>query len=51
MPVISYGTWMLQGTECVNGVKEAVYNGYRHIDTAESYQNEHDIGGYRMYCS
>jgi 2,5-diketo-D-gluconate reductase B len=40
IPVIGYGTWRLTGEECARGVAEALRVGYRHIDTAASYDNE-----------
>jgi len=39
IPVLGYGTWLLEGDECVRGVEEAVRVGYRHIDTADAYGN------------
>ena len=45
IPCIAYGTYKSpDGEECVQGVKCALENGYRHIDTAEFYGNEFSIG-------
>jgi diketogulonate reductase-like aldo/keto reductase len=44
MPALGLGTWDLRGSECVSAVKEALHLGYRHIDTAEMYANETEIG-------
>nr|CAI5867704.1 unnamed protein product [Callosobruchus analis] len=45
MPVIGLGTWMANDEEALTaGVHEALKVGYRHIDTASAYDNEHVIG-------
>lgn len=44
IPKIGLGTWDLRGGECVRAVKHALKIGYRHIDTAEFYRNESEIG-------
>ena len=44
MPRIGFGTWMLEGEECTNAVIAALKAGYRHIDTAQSYENEKEVG-------
>ncbi len=44
MPVLGLGTWELTGDACVETVRKAVELGYRHIDTAELYENEAQIG-------
>ncbi|PSH02362.1 MAG: hypothetical protein BRC26_00940 [Nanohaloarchaea archaeon QH_8_44_6] len=41
---LGLGTWQLKGEECVKGVKTALENGYRHIDTAQIYGNEAQVG-------
>lgn len=40
MPLVGFGTFLLNGTECENAVINAIKNGYRLIDTAEAYGNE-----------
>lgn len=44
MPAIGLGTWQLNGAECERAVRSALEIGYRHIDTAEMYGNEAEIG-------
>lgn len=44
MPVIGLGTWQLTRGKCINTVKRAYEIGYKHIDTAEAYGNEKEIG-------
>lgn len=44
MPAIGLGTWKLRGEECERVVREAIELGYRHIDTADSYENHREIG-------
>lgn len=40
MPLIGFGTFMLDGENCTRSVACAIENGYRMIDTAEAYGNE-----------
>lgn len=44
MPVLGLGTWMLSGKRCEEVVRKALELGYTHIDTAEFYDNEEEIG-------
>lgn len=44
MPRLGFGTWALKGADCVRAVAEAIGLGYRHIDTAEMYDNEEPVG-------
>lgn len=44
MPQVGFGTFLLQGEDCKNTVREAVSAGYRMIDTAEAYGNEDAVG-------
>ncbi len=44
IPTIGFGTWDLRGRVCSRAVEQALRIGYRHIDTAEMYNNERDIG-------
>lgn len=44
MPALGYGTWKLSGEACVTGVSKALEIGYRHIDTAQIYENEAEVG-------
>lgn len=36
MPLVGFGTFMLNGEICTNSVISAIQNGYRMIDTAEA---------------
>ena len=44
IPQLGYGTWQRRGDVCYRGVTDALEIGYRHIDTAESYDNEAFVG-------
>ncbi|MCS7241605.1 MAG: aldo/keto reductase [Candidatus Caldatribacterium sp.] len=44
VPVIGLGTWDLRGEEGYQAVLSALSLGYRHIDTAEFYENEREVG-------
>lgn len=44
IPAIGLGTWQMKGKECVEGVKQALDLGYRHVDTAQMYKNEEAVG-------
>lgn len=44
IPVLGLGTWELGGQKCRDAVRLAIELGYRHIDTAELYGNEAEIG-------
>lgn len=44
IPAIGYGTWPLLGRECQMGTETAIRCGYRHIDTAQKYDNESEVG-------
>jgi len=44
IPLIGLGTWDLRGRVCVQIVEQALRLGYRHIDTAEMYDNEREVG-------
>jgi 2,5-diketo-D-gluconate reductase B len=44
IPVIGLGTWDLRGRTCARMVEEALRLGYRHVDTAEMYDNEREVG-------
>lgn len=44
MPALGLGTWQLSGAACEAAVRRALDIGYRHIDTAEMYGNEAEIG-------
>ena len=44
MHAIGLGTWKATGNKLKKAVKDAIYAGYRHIDTATNYGNEEIIG-------
>jgi 2,5-diketo-D-gluconate reductase B len=44
VPSLGLGTWQLSGQECVRVVDRALALGYRHIDTAQMYANEGEVG-------
>ncbi len=44
MPALGLGTWPMRGAECQAAVEGALALGYRHIDTAEMYGNEAEVG-------
>jgi diketogulonate reductase-like aldo/keto reductase len=44
VPSLGLGTWRLSGEECVRAVERALVLGYRHIDTAQMYANEGEVG-------
>ena len=44
MPSLALGTWPMQGGEAAQAVESALRLGYRHIDTAENYENEDGVG-------
>ncbi len=44
IPLVGLGTWELRGRTCARIVEQALRLGYRHIDTAEMYSNEREIG-------
>ena len=44
MPKLGLGTYRLKGEECASAVEGALGLGYRHIDTAEMYDNEEAVG-------
>jgi 2,5-diketo-D-gluconate reductase B len=44
IPLVGLGTWNLRGRVCARVVEQALRLGYRHIDTAEMYDNEREVG-------
>jgi diketogulonate reductase-like aldo/keto reductase len=44
VPVLGLGTWELRGDACVEAVERALALGYRHLDTAQGYFNEAEVG-------
>ncbi|GAB3673892.1 aldo/keto reductase [Halopiger thermotolerans] len=44
MPMLGLGTWQNTGDQCADSVRTALETGYRHIDTAQAYDNEELVG-------
>lgn len=44
VPCLGFGTWRIFGDACSDAVQHALEVGYRHIDTAQLYENEADVG-------
>lgn len=44
VPALGFGTWQLEGDACREGVEHALAIGYRHVDTAQGYHNEEEVG-------
>jgi diketogulonate reductase-like aldo/keto reductase len=44
IPTVGLGTWRLTGGTCRRAVRTALELGYRHVDTAQAYGNERQVG-------
>ena len=44
IPKLGLGTWFIEDDKAADAVREAVKAGYRLIDTAQAYGNEHGVG-------
>jgi 2,5-diketo-D-gluconate reductase B len=44
LPRLGFGTFRMQGDVCRAAVESALALGYRHLDTAEMYANEEEVG-------
>jgi len=44
IPKIGLGTWLIDNDWAAKAVRDAVELGYRHIDTAQAYENEAGVG-------
>ena len=44
IPLVGLGSWELRGRACARIAEQALRLGYRHIDTAEMYDNEREVG-------
>jgi diketogulonate reductase-like aldo/keto reductase len=44
IPKLGLGTWFINDNAAVQALKDATEIGYRHIDTAQAYQNERGVG-------
>jgi len=43
IPSVGFGTYKLTGTEGIRAIENALDIGYRHIDTAEGYNNQREV--------
>jgi diketogulonate reductase-like aldo/keto reductase len=50
IPKLGLGTWFISNDSVVQAVKDAAKIGYRHIDTAQAYQNESGVGEGIIAC-
>jgi len=44
IPKLGLGTWLISDDKVALAVEQAISIGYRHIDTAQAYGNEHGVG-------
>lgn len=44
IPKLGLGTWRIADADTAGVVRDAIALGYRHIDTAQAYGNEHGVG-------
>ena len=44
VPKLGLGTWMIEDDKAAEAVRTAIEIGYRHIDTAQAYENERGVG-------
>jgi 2,5-diketo-D-gluconate reductase B len=44
IPLLGLGTWDVRGRTCARIVEQAIRLGYRHVDTAQMYDNEREVG-------
>lgn len=44
MPMVGFGTYLIENENAAELVHQAILSGYRHIDTAEAYGNENGVG-------
>ena len=44
IPILGIGTWQMHGRTCRDSVRKALDLGYRHVDTAQMYRNEEEVG-------
>lgn len=50
MPKLGFGVFQIAKEDCERCVLDAIEVGYRHIDTAQSYRNEEEVGNAIMKC-
>ncbi|EWY36364.1 2,5-didehydrogluconate reductase [Skermanella stibiiresistens SB22] len=44
VPALGLGTWQLSDAQCADVVRAGLAMGYRHVDTAQAYKNEDQVG-------
>jgi 2,5-diketo-D-gluconate reductase B len=44
IPALGFGTWLIEGDDAREAVRDALEIGYRQIDTARAYGNEREVG-------
>lgn len=44
IPMVGFGTYLIKDEEAQSNVHYAIRSGYRHVDTAEAYENEEGVG-------
>ena len=44
IPIVGLGTWALRGRDCARLTEQAIRIGYRHVDTAQMYDSEREVG-------
>lgn len=50
IPLVGFGTYLISDADASAAVSTAIRAGYRHIDTAEAYQNEQGVGAAIHEC-
>ena len=50
MPKLGFGVFQILKEDCEQCVLNAIKTGYRHIDTAQSYFNEEEVGNAIVKC-
>ena len=55
IPALGFGTFRMSGAEVAEVLPAALTQGFRHVDTAQIYENEAAVGaaihGFRVSCS
>jgi diketogulonate reductase-like aldo/keto reductase len=50
MPLIGFGVYQIDRPDCTQACLRAISAGYRHLDTAQLYQNEEEVGVALQQC-
>ena len=50
IPKLGLGTWFIDNDTAADTIKQAIQIGYRHIDTAQAYENESGVGNGIKNC-